>query len=543
MVGGEGRGASSTQLKLKRAVRKMFQTCGCGSFSPRKTHFDPFAATIHPSSPTNYPSPKNEDSSDTIPEMTAHPDSGTTHTSSTNKNLCAICLDPLSYSSVTSPGQAIFTAQCSHAFHFTCISSNVRHGGVTCPICRAHWTQLPRNLIAPSSLSSNQTDPILQILDDSIATFRVHRRSFLRSARYDDDDPIEPEHISNHPRLHLTLLSVPLAHPGFYSCLHQITEPNVCQICGISSKPHSNSSSSLLAASPPPAAHQFDPTEQDPFPHVSTSRAYLCVKLAHQPATDLVLVASPNGPHLRLMKQYMALVVFSMRPIDRLAIVAYSSAAARVFPLRRMTSYGKRTALQVIDRLFYMGQADPIEGLKKGVKILGDRTHENLESCILHLSGSPTRSYHGIDMEVPIPIHRFHVGYGFGTSNGFVMHEFEEFLARVLGGAIRDVKLRIGEDARIIRLGELRGGEERRIALNLIESGYVCVDYSYIDGGVDECIQTGEILVGLEDKRERSEGVGAVASVDGRTSSAGSWDYHDPYMARRWAKHLHGYRL
>lgn len=59
----------------------------------------------------------------------------------------------------------------------------------------------------------------------------------------------------------------------------------------------------------------------------------------------------------------MSLVVFSHR-----SIVTYSSEAAQVFPLRRMTSYGKRTALQVIDRLFYAGQADPIEGLKKGVK-------------------------------------------------------------------------------------------------------------------------------------------------------------------------------
>ena len=31
---------------------------------------------------------------------------------------------------------------------------------------------------------------------------------------------------------------------------------------------------------------------------------------------------------------------------------------------------------------------------------------------------------------------------GFGVSNGFVMHEFEELLARLLGGATRDIPLR-----------------------------------------------------------------------------------------------------
>ncbi|KAL6990583.1 hypothetical protein U1Q18_008700 [Sarracenia purpurea var. burkii] len=208
-----------------------------------------------------------------------------------------------------------------------------------------------------------------------------------------------------------------------------------------------------------------------------------------------------------------------------------------------MTSYGKRTALQVIDRLFYMGQSDPVEGLKKGVKILRDCAHKNSQSFILHLSDSPTSSYHQIDMEISIPIHRFHVGFGFGTSNGFVMHEFEEFLSRILGGVIKEIQLRIREDGRIVKLGELRGGEERKIPLILGESGHVCVEYSYVEGGVDECTRTGEIVVGIGDERERVEGTEAFVNIGGRTSSMESWDYHDPYRARRLAKHLHGYRL
>ena len=38
----------------------------------------------------------------------------------------------------------------------------------------------------------------------------------------------------------------------------------------------------------------------------------------------------------------------------------------RVLPQGHMTLYGKRTALQVIDRLFYMGQANLFEGFQKG---------------------------------------------------------------------------------------------------------------------------------------------------------------------------------
>ncbi|XP_051128472.1 probable E3 ubiquitin-protein ligase WAVH2 [Andrographis paniculata] len=503
---GGGGGAS---WGFKKAARKILvQTCG--SFCQRhQTPRNSTATTVSSNSPNPEIRPRNISFRKNSSDISGQGNSRTSPCS--NKNLCAICLDPLNYSSGGSPGQAIFTAQCTHAFHFACISSNVRHGSVTCPICRAHWTQLPRNLNLRCSIHSNKADPILQILDDSIANSRVHRRSFLRSARYDDDDPIEPDHSSDQPRLHLHL------------CHRHLS--------ALSSKPES-----------PIAAH-FPSTGESPFVCSPSNLAYLRVKLAPQPATDLVLVASPNGPHLRLMKQAMALVVFSLRPIDRLAIVTYSSAAARVFPLRRMTSYGKRAALQVIDRLFYMGQADPMEGLKKGVKILDDRVHKNPESRILHLTDNPSRSYHQFDMEVPVVIHRFHVGYGFSTSNGFIMHEFEEFLARTLGGAIRDIQLRIEDGTRVVRIGELRGGEERNVPIYLDDFGPLCVEYSYVDGADGESIRQGELVVDVEDKGDRREEMDPGGTIGGRMSSAETWDYHDPFMARRWAKHLHGYRL
>ncbi|ONI09633.1 hypothetical protein PRUPE_4G001000 [Prunus persica] len=550
-MGGAGGGASS-KSKLRNAAKKMVVAAAnaCGSFSRRKALVDPIVfdhtnttatASISGSSAVSPTTPKNI-SGEEVAKETEFTIKSNNMPSTSTKNLCAICLDPLSYHSKSStPGLAIFTAQCSHAFHFACISSNVRHGSVTCPICRAHWTQLPRNLNPPGgSLSScNRPDPILQILDDSIATFRIHRRSFLRSAHYDDDDPIEPDHMPNWPRLQLSLIPIPPSAP-----------PSWCTPYPYHPSPHhqSCSSSSLLQS----------PTRPKPFTLCAFSdRAYLSVKLAHQRATDLVLVASPNGPHLRLLKQCMALVVFSLRPIDRLAIVTYSSAAARLFPLRRMTSYGKRTAQQVIDRLFYMGQADPIEGIKKGIKILEDRAYKNPESSILHLSDSPTQSYHAaMSMELPIPVHRFHVGFGFGTSNGFIMHEFEELLGTLIGGIVREVQLRIriGEEAssRIVRIGELRGGEERKILVELGVCGHICVGYSYIEEGeIDEPFTTGETVVSIGDSKSKATEGAAAASgtsdaiICGRSSSASveTWDYHDPYMARRWAKHLHGYRL
>ncbi|KNA20966.1 hypothetical protein SOVF_047560 [Spinacia oleracea] len=428
-----------------------------------------------------------------------------------SKNVCTICLEPLlnsSYTSSSSPGKAIFTSQCSHSFHLSCISSNIRHGSINCPVCRAQWTRLPRTLHPPCWLPRNQDDPIIRILDDSISTFRVHRRSFLRTARYNDDDPVSPEaaHSSCQPRLCFNL--VPLDE-------------------------HLMSTGSLSS------------------PWYKRKRsAYLCVRLAPLQAIDLVVVATPNGPHLRLLKQSIAQVVFSLRAVDRLAIVSYSSAAARIFPLRRMTTYGKKAALQVIDRLFYAGHADPVEGLRKGIKILKDRTHENPFSSMLHLSdypNGPTSSrYHStindIERSMPFPIcvHQFHVA---GSTNS-IMHQLEEFLRRLLGGLIQEVQLRIGssdheEDGRIVRLGELRGDEERRVLIE-VDDHACCIGYSYVEGGmsvIDERIRVGEVVVSIGDTDDGAE----VATItDGpRSSCVDSWDYHDPYMARRWAKRLH----
>ncbi|WOK92592.1 hypothetical protein Cni_G01283 [Canna indica] len=420
------------------------------------------------------------------------------------KRLCAICLEPLGCSDDSidfSSNQKIFTAQCMHAFHFTCIVSNVRHGSVTCPICRAHWSQLPRESTTPSI---NNTDPILRILDDSIATSRFNRRSFLRATRYNDDDPVEPEAASDPSQLRLRLAIIPTPSP----------------------------TAVLPRQTPSPTGQKM---------------GYLSVKLTHQQATDLVLVASPNGPHLRLLKQFMALVVFSLRPVDRLAIVTYSTTATRAFPLRRMSSQGKRAALQVIDRIFYLGEAEPAEGLRKGLKILEDRAHRNPLACILHLSDSPTQSYICRDLQLPIPIHRFHIGFGYGTSNGFVMHEFEEFLARLLGGMIRDIQLKIGAEGECVMLGDLRGGEERRIPVDLASDyGFLSVSYSYVEGGAEHRLNTGEMLVGTEknDQNDCMSEVGAsdLSSSRGRSNSVHRWGHLDPFMARRWAKHLHGYK-
>ncbi|KAE8890410.1 hypothetical protein PF010_g17632 [Phytophthora fragariae] len=53
---------------------------------------------------------------------------------------CVICLDELEM------GRALFTAECGHRFHFSCLLENVNHDEANsdkCPICRKTQTQWP----------------------------------------------------------------------------------------------------------------------------------------------------------------------------------------------------------------------------------------------------------------------------------------------------------------------------------------------------------------------------------------------------------------
>lgn len=412
MAGGGG-GAS----RFRKAARKILLPCG--SFSSRRQSLEDPAIILDPTTPTKH---HHGFVSESTPEEAEMADDNI----AAKNNLCAICLDPLSFSNKHGQAKAIFTAQCSHAFHLACISSNVRHGSVSCPICRAHWTQLPRATLNPALCStldpnSNYNDPILRIIDDSIATLRLHRRSVLRAAPHYNYDGRARHALPNHP-----------------------TRPHVSPVTSSPCRHHHTLS--------PPVYGYGGPVNPDND---------FSVELGgddQQAATDLVLVASPTVPHLlRQFKQSMAMVVRSLRPVDRLAIVIYTWDGARAFPFRRMTSYGKRTALLVVDRLLHAGQpvVDPTEGLEKAIKLIEASAHRNPHACILHLFDDiPSASYyHNCAMannslqyhRCGTSIHWFHVGLGFGSSNTLVVDEFQEFLRNLLEGLATLTRLQSGE--------------------------------------------------------------------------------------------------
>lgn len=105
---------------------------------------------------------------------------------------------------------------------------------------------------------------------------------------------------------------------------------------------------------------------------------------------DLVAVldvsSSMVGAKLSLLKRAVRFVIHNLGPSDRLSIVAFSSRAWRILPLRRMSDTGHEDAIQAIDSLTSNGGTDIVGGLKKGVRVLEERREQNAVAGIILLS-------------------------------------------------------------------------------------------------------------------------------------------------------------
>lgn len=105
---------------------------------------------------------------------------------------------------------------------------------------------------------------------------------------------------------------------------------------------------------------------------------------------DLVTVldvsGSMSGTKLALLKRAMGFVIQNLGPSDRLSVIAFSSTARRLFPLRRMTETGRQEALQAVNSLVSNGGTNIAEGLRKGAKVIIDRKWKNPVGSIILLS-------------------------------------------------------------------------------------------------------------------------------------------------------------
>lgn len=229
---------------------------------------------------------------------------------------------------------------------------------------------------------------------------------------------------------------------------------------------------------------------------------------ARRAPIDLVTVldvsASMTGSKLQMLKRAMRLVISSLGPSDRLAIVAFSASPRRLLPLRRMTAHGQRSARRIIDRLVCSQGSSVGEALRKATKVLEDRRERNPVASIMLLSdGQDDRVHSKAPNQRHVPAHvsstRFsHIeipvhSFGFGESGGYSQEPAEDAFAKCVGGllsvVVQDLRIQlsfVGGSTRAeitgvylcngrptalnagsIRLGDLYAEEERELLVEL----------------------------------------------------------------------------
>ncbi|KAJ4976444.1 hypothetical protein NE237_001550 [Protea cynaroides] len=281
-----------------------------------------------------------------------------------SKRTCAICLGNIKVGQC----QAIFTAECSHSFHFNCIASNVKHGNQVCPICRCKWNDIPfpapHSVIDPqlNGIGRARVAPLGSPQDEFHASLHRHLppqpslhaepyqfsddESLLSTSFQDSTSPSSP---SAHP------VATVRAFPEFPAVPAADNRPTFAVLVGVK------------APALPENTHHHD----------------------HAPI-DLVTVldvsGSMAGTKLALLKRAVRFVIRNLGPADRLAIVSFSSTARRVFPLHRMSDAGRDHAVMAVNSLRSTGGTNIIEGLKKGVRILEERHEKNPVGSIILLS-------------------------------------------------------------------------------------------------------------------------------------------------------------
>lgn len=88
-------------------------------------------------------------------------------------------------------GAAVFTAECSHSFHFPCIAAHARAGALSCPVCSAPWRQAPFLASLRLHLDVDTSSPHRKrrTSDDS-AGRKTPPPSAGVPKVYDDDEPL-----------------------------------------------------------------------------------------------------------------------------------------------------------------------------------------------------------------------------------------------------------------------------------------------------------------------------------------------------------------
>lgn len=299
---------------------------------------------------------------------------------------------------------AIFTAECSHTFHFPCISKHVKQENIlACPVCKSTWRD--GSFLAIHKLHSEEMGKVINDRKDipirapQDYTISQSQENFVKPKAYDDDEPLRTPRAGGGGGGILPIpesaeeenedIDVDEEFKGFFvnpvssssadefrrdfKNVEVMLMPEVAIVSATQS--HETFAVVLKVKAPPPspplgAAHMLNQSRRAPIDLVAV----------------LDVSASMGGAKLQMLKRAMRLVISSLGSADRLSIVAFAACPKRLLPLRRMSPRGQRSARRIIDQLACSRGSCAGEALRKATKVLEDRRERNPVASIILLS-------------------------------------------------------------------------------------------------------------------------------------------------------------
>lgn len=350
----------------------------------------------------------------------------------------------------TGEGKAIFTAECSHIFHFPCIAGHVKNQQIiTCPVCGTNWNDLQpektgENVKTTTSKLPNYNDDEPLLSSTSVSRFNTIPEN-------EEEEQEQEENEEN---------KEPIEFQGLDVCSTKTFEAFLLPETALVA---SNKSFETLIA-------------------VVKVKAKPCNAVVNRPPVDLVTVVdigcSISGEDILKLKRSMQVVISSLNSSDRLSVVVFSSGSKRLFPLRRMTGRGRRSVRRIIEALSVdemNGDGVPArkEAVKKAAKILEDRRQKNpVAKIILLTNGHEDRRLSATRFpNLETPVHA--LNYSHALHDG----AFSECIGNLLRVVAQDIKFEFqnGSEssftAKLLQgsatMGDLHVAEERELLVEL----------------------------------------------------------------------------
>ncbi|PWA57361.1 von Willebrand factor, type A [Artemisia annua] len=381
---------------------------------------------------------------------------------------CPICMKTMN------DGHAIFTAECSHSFHFHCTVSNVKHGNRVCDVCRALWKELPFQDMPPQQTHFDPSFPLPLQQTHVGPSFPLHPQQ-----HFGPSFPLPPQQTHSSR-------NVP---PRF-----QAQEPSIFD----DDEPVNHESQEMHSVAKSEKFGDFGILINLKAPVTQESQNS---RTPIDLVTILDISGSMGGSKIALLKQAMGFVVQNLGPLDRLSIISFSSSAHRVFPLRRMSEIGKQESLQLINSLVAGGGTNIAEALKKGSKVMTDRKFKNPVSGMILLSdGQDNYNYETLTVpDTRIPIHTFGFGsdhdanllhsiseqsggmFSFTEAENVIQDAFAQCIGGLLSVVVQELRVEVKCVHPALRLGSIKAGSYKVGMVGNGRSGFIEVGDLYAE--------------------------------------------------------------